>query len=43
MAEAGFHGVFPGYEVGPPLPPQDPLAPEGIEEVRRALTAIGAL
>ena len=32
-----------GYEVGPPLPPQDPLAPEGIEEVRRALTAIGAL
>jgi 4-hydroxy-tetrahydrodipicolinate synthase len=32
-----------GYEVGPPLPPQDPLTPEGIEEVRRALTAIGAL
>jgi 4-hydroxy-tetrahydrodipicolinate synthase len=32
-----------GYPVGAPLPPQAPLAPEGIEEVRRALTAIGAL
>jgi 4-hydroxy-tetrahydrodipicolinate synthase len=32
-----------GYEVGPPLPPQEPLTPEGVEEVRRALTAIGAL
>jgi len=32
-----------GYEVGPPLPPQEPLTAEGIEEVRRALTAIGAL
>ena len=32
-----------GYAVGPPLAPQEPLTPEGIEEVRRALTAIGAL
>jgi 4-hydroxy-tetrahydrodipicolinate synthase len=32
-----------GYAVGPPLPPQEPLTPEGIEEVRRALVAIGAL
>jgi 4-hydroxy-tetrahydrodipicolinate synthase len=32
-----------GYAVGPPLPPQAPLPPEGVEEVRRALTAIGAL
>ncbi|MEJ2164584.1 MAG: dihydrodipicolinate synthase family protein [Desulfobacterales bacterium] len=32
-----------GYPVGEPLPPQAPLPPEGIEEVRRALTAIGAL
>lgn len=32
-----------GYPVGAPLPPQAPLPPEGIEEVRRALTAIGAL
>lgn len=32
-----------GYRVGPPLPPQAPLPPEGIEEVRRALSAIGAL
>ena len=32
-----------GYAVGPPLPPQAPLSPEGIEEVRRALQAIGAL
>lgn len=32
-----------GYAVGAPLPPQAPLPPEGIEEVRRALTAIGAL
>jgi dihydrodipicolinate synthase/N-acetylneuraminate lyase len=31
-----------GYAVGPPLAPQEPLTPEGIEEVRRALTAIGA-
>lgn len=32
-----------GYEVGAPLPPQAPLSAEGIEDVRRALQAIGAL
>jgi 4-hydroxy-tetrahydrodipicolinate synthase len=32
-----------GYAVGAPLPPQAPLPPEGIEEVRRALAAVGAL
>jgi len=32
-----------GYPVGAPLPPQAPLTPEGVEEVRRALVAIGAL
>lgn len=32
-----------GYAVGAPLPPQAPLGPEGIDEVRRALAAIGAL
>jgi dihydrodipicolinate synthase/N-acetylneuraminate lyase len=32
-----------GYAVGAPLPPQAPLGAEGIEEVRGALTAIGAL
>jgi 4-hydroxy-tetrahydrodipicolinate synthase len=32
-----------GYPVGAPLPPQAPLPPEGIEEVRRALSAIGAI
>jgi 4-hydroxy-tetrahydrodipicolinate synthase len=32
-----------GYAVGPPLPPQAPLSAEGIDEVRRALQAIGAL
>jgi 4-hydroxy-tetrahydrodipicolinate synthase len=32
-----------GYAVGAPLTPQAPLSPEGIEEVRRALVAIGAL
>ena len=32
-----------GYPVGAPLSPQAPLSPEGIEEVRRALVAIGAL
>lgn len=32
-----------GYAVGAPLAPQAPLAPDGVEEVRRALAAIGAL
>ena len=32
-----------GYPVGAPLPPQAPLPPEGVEEVTRALHAIGAL
>ena len=32
-----------GYAVGAPLPPQSPLSPEGVDEVRRALMAIGAL
>jgi 4-hydroxy-tetrahydrodipicolinate synthase len=32
-----------GYPVGTPLPPQAPLPPEGVEEVRRALAAVGAL
>jgi 4-hydroxy-tetrahydrodipicolinate synthase len=32
-----------GYAVGAPLPPQAPLPPEGVEEVRRALASIGAL
>jgi dihydrodipicolinate synthase/N-acetylneuraminate lyase len=32
-----------GYAVGAPLPPQAPLPPEGVEEVRRALRSIGAL
>ena len=32
-----------GYAVGDPLPPQAPLPPEGVEEVRRALVAIDAL
>lgn len=32
-----------GYPVGPPLPPQAPLSPEGIEAVRRTLIEIGAL
>ena len=32
-----------GYPVGPPLPPQAPLSPEGIDEVKRALVEIGAL
>jgi 4-hydroxy-tetrahydrodipicolinate synthase len=32
-----------GYPVGEPLPPQAPLPPEGVEDVRRALAAIGAL
>jgi len=32
-----------GYFVGAPLPPQAPLSPQGIDEVKRALVAIGAL
>jgi 4-hydroxy-tetrahydrodipicolinate synthase len=32
-----------GYAVGAPLAPQAPLSAEGIEDVRRALAAIGAL
>jgi 4-hydroxy-tetrahydrodipicolinate synthase len=32
-----------GYAVGDPLPPQAQLPPEAVEEVRRALTGIGAL
>lgn len=32
-----------GYAVGDPLPPQPPLAPEGLEDVRRALATVGAL
>jgi 4-hydroxy-tetrahydrodipicolinate synthase len=32
-----------GYAVGRPLPPQQPLSAEGVDEVRRALVGIGAL
>jgi dihydrodipicolinate synthase/N-acetylneuraminate lyase len=32
-----------GYAVGAPLPPQAPLAAEALEDVRRTLSAIGAL
>lgn len=32
-----------GYAVGDPLPPQAPLSPEGVDDVRAALLAIGAL
>jgi dihydrodipicolinate synthase/N-acetylneuraminate lyase len=32
-----------GYAVGAPLPPQAALSPEGIEDMRRALTEAGAL
>lgn len=32
-----------GYAVGVPLAPQAPLPPEGVEEVRRALAAVGAI
>lgn len=35
--------ILQGYAVGAPLAPQEPLSPEGIEEVKRALIAIGAL
>jgi 4-hydroxy-tetrahydrodipicolinate synthase len=32
-----------GYPVGAPLPPQAPLAPAAIEDVKRILAAVGAL
>lgn len=32
-----------GYPVGAPLPPQAPLSAQGVEDVRSALAAIGAL
>ena len=32
-----------GYAVGPPLPPQAPLPPSGVEEIRAVLNDIGAL
>ena len=32
-----------GYAVGAPLPPQAPLTAQGIDELRRALSAVGAL
>ena len=32
-----------GYDVGLPLPPQAPLPPAGVAEVRQALQAVGAL
>ncbi|MBI4204647.1 MAG: dihydrodipicolinate synthase family protein [Betaproteobacteria bacterium] len=32
-----------GYDVGAPLPPQEPLSREGIEEVRQALAAVRAI
>lgn len=32
-----------GYAVGVPLPPQAPLSPAGVEDVRHALEAIGAI
>jgi len=35
--------VLQGYAVGVPLEPQEALSAEGIEEVKRALVAIGAL
>jgi 4-hydroxy-tetrahydrodipicolinate synthase len=35
--------LLQGYAVGAPLPPQAPLSAEGVEDVRGALAAIGAL
>jgi 4-hydroxy-tetrahydrodipicolinate synthase len=32
-----------GYPVGAPCPPQAPLPPQAVEEIRRALTGLGAL
>ena len=40
---AGSHLQPAPADVGAPLAPQAPLPPEGIEEVRRALTEVGAL
>ena len=39
--KGGLH--LQGYDVGAPLPPQAPLPPEGVAEVKRALERIGAL
>lgn len=39
--KGGLH--LQGYPVGDPLPPQTPLSEEALEEVQRALHAIGAL
>lgn len=35
--------VLQGYAVGDPLPPQAPLSPQGVDDVRQALVSIGAL
>ncbi len=35
--------ILQGYPVGAPLPPQSALTPEGVEELRLALTELGAL
>ncbi len=35
--------VMQGFEVGDPLPPQEPLASKALEEVRQALHAVGGL
>jgi 4-hydroxy-tetrahydrodipicolinate synthase len=32
-----------GYRVGPPLPPQAPLSPEGVKEIQQVLTALDSL
>lgn len=32
-----------GFEVGDPLPPQEPLSPNAREEIRRALVSVGGL
>jgi dihydrodipicolinate synthase/N-acetylneuraminate lyase len=52
ISDEGVYGYFKaiaeavrlqGYRVGTPLPPQEPLPPEGVEEVRLALTKLNAL